>query len=121
MPFSTSLQIEMTVGKRRVATDDRGLPRARLPLAVPSRGPYGFDRMAQFPSLKAQRLLSILRAEPLGYSVVRQSGSHRQLRAEGRPPLTFAFHDSATIPGGMVRKILVHDVGLDEDEARRIV
>lgn len=27
------------------------------------------------------------------------------------PPLTFAFHDKATIPSGLVRKILVRDVG----------
>jgi hypothetical protein len=35
------------------------------------------------------------------------------------PPLTFAFHDNATIPAGLVRKILVRDVGLAEDEARK--
>ena len=37
------------------------------------------------------------------------------------PPLTFAFHDKATIPGGLVRKILVRDVGLAEDEARKLL
>jgi predicted RNA binding protein YcfA (HicA-like mRNA interferase family) len=75
----------------------------------------------RFPSLKAQRLLSILTGKPLGYRVVRQSGSHRRLEAEGRPALTFAFHDRASIPGGMVRKILIVQVGLSEDEARRLV
>jgi hypothetical protein len=35
--------------------------------------------------------------------------------------LTFAFHDGATIPGGLVRKILVRDVGLDEEEARKLL
>lgn len=37
--------------------------------------------------------------------------------AKGHPPLTFAFHDSATIPPGMVRKILTKDIGLSEEEA----
>ncbi|MGN6371524.1 MAG: type II toxin-antitoxin system HicA family toxin [Solirubrobacteraceae bacterium] len=77
--------------------------------------------MSRFPSLKAPRLLSVLRRDPLGYEIVRQRGSHRKLEAEGRPPLTFAFHDADTIPGGMVRKILVDQVGLDEDEARKLV
>ncbi|MFL5833088.1 MAG: hypothetical protein ACJ76B_03805 [Solirubrobacterales bacterium] len=36
------------------------------------------------------------------------------------PPLTFAFHDKATIPAGLVRKILVRDVGLAEDETRKL-
>jgi hypothetical protein len=33
----------------------------------------------------------------------------------------FAFHDGATIPGGMVRKILVKDVGLGDDVARGLL
>jgi len=37
------------------------------------------------------------------------------------PPLTFAFHDKATIPAGLVRKSLVRDVGLAEDEARKLL
>lgn len=74
--------------------------------------------MAQpFPSLKASALLAVLKREPLGYAVERQHGSHRRLTAHGRPPLTFAFHDGATIAPGLVRKILVKDVGLDVDEA----
>jgi hypothetical protein len=43
------------------------------------------------------------------------------MEAPGRPPLTFAFHDSATIPSGLVRKVLVRDVGLAEDEARKLL
>jgi hypothetical protein len=52
---------------------------------------------------------------------LRRSGSHRRLQAPDHPPLTFAFHDGATIPGGLVRKILVKDIGLDEDEARKLL
>jgi len=74
-----------------------------------------------FPSLKARRLLAILMAKPLEYVVVRQSGSHRRLEAPNRPPLTFSFHDNATIPGGQVRTILVKQVGVDVDTARGLI
>jgi predicted RNA binding protein YcfA (HicA-like mRNA interferase family) len=75
----------------------------------------------RFPSLKARALLAVLYREPLGYRVVRQSGSHRRLEAPGLPPLTLAFHDRATIAPGLVRKILVDDVGLTEADARRLL
>jgi len=75
----------------------------------------------KFPSLKARRLLSILMAKPLEYAVVRQDGSHRRMKAPGLPAITFSFHDGATIPGGMVRTILVKQVGLDEEQARRLI
>jgi predicted RNA binding protein YcfA (HicA-like mRNA interferase family) len=77
--------------------------------------------VSQFPSIKAKRLLSVLEREPLNYRVSRQSGSHRRMEAPGRPPLTFAFHDKATIPSGLVRKVLVRDAGLAEDEARKLL
>lgn len=77
--------------------------------------------MGQFPSMKAKRLLATLERKPLGYRVARQAGSHRRLEASGRPRLTFAFHDNATIPSGLVRKILVRDIGLAEDEARKLL
>jgi len=41
--------------------------------------------MGDFPSMKAKRLLATLERKPLGYSVVRQSGSHRRLEVAGRP------------------------------------
>ncbi|WP_139200602.1 type II toxin-antitoxin system HicA family toxin [Curtobacterium sp. MMLR14_010] len=53
----------------------------------------------------------------LGYTVARQSGSHRRMKCEGRPPLTFAFHDSASLPPGLVKKVLMQDAGLSEDQA----
>lgn len=77
--------------------------------------------MSQFPTIKAKRLLTVLEREPLNYRVSRQSGSHRRMTAPGRPPLTFAFHDKATVPSGLVRKVLVRDVGLAEDEARKLL
>lgn len=74
-----------------------------------------------FRSLKAKKLLAILERKPLGYRVTRQSGSHRRLEAEGRPSFTFAFHDKATLGPALVRKILVEDAGLAEDEARELL
>jgi predicted RNA binding protein YcfA (HicA-like mRNA interferase family) len=68
----------------------------------------------QFPSLKARELRRILEREPLAYSSVPGSGgSHTRLTsANGYPDLLFAFHDRQTLPPGLVRKILVRDVGL---------
>ena len=75
-----------------------------------------------FPSLKAQKFLRILLREPLGYEIVSQNGSHRKLESKnGYPKLGVSFHDGVTIPGGAVRKILVKDIGLDENEARELV
>ncbi|MBA3423873.1 MAG: type II toxin-antitoxin system HicA family toxin [Rubrobacteraceae bacterium] len=75
-----------------------------------------------FPSLKAQKFLRVLLREPLNYEVTRQNGSHRKLESRnGYPDLLFSFHDGVTIPGGAVKKILVKDVGLDEDSARKLV
>lgn len=73
--------------------------------------------MPPFPSMKAKQLLAVLMREPLGYRIVRQRGSHRTLAAPGRPRILFASHDRHTLPPGRVRKILVDQVGLDEQEA----
>jgi predicted RNA binding protein YcfA (HicA-like mRNA interferase family) len=77
--------------------------------------------VASFPSLKARQLLKVLEAAPLGYRVVRRTGSHQTLEAPGRPKITFAFHDKATIAPGLVRQILVRRVGLAEDEALKLL
>jgi predicted RNA binding protein YcfA (HicA-like mRNA interferase family) len=75
-----------------------------------------------FPSLRASRLLALLQREPLAYRVTRQRGSHRRLVSDrGLPPITFAFHDHVTIPPGVVRNILVEQVGLSESLALTIV
>ena len=71
--------------------------------------------------MKAKRLLAVLERQPLGYRIARQAGSHRRMEAPNYPPLTFAFHDNATVAGGLVRKILTQDVGLAEDEARGLL
>ena len=73
--------------------------------------------MAEFPSIKAKDLLKILEREPLNYRAVRQSGSHRRMKAPGRPTITFAFHDERSLAPSEVRSVLVKDVGLADDEA----
>lgn len=60
--------------------------------------------MAKFPSVSASKLLRVLTSMPLNYEIVRQSGSHRRLVAEGRPPLTFAFHMGLKSPRGSSRR-----------------
>jgi predicted RNA binding protein YcfA (HicA-like mRNA interferase family)/predicted RNase H-like HicB family nuclease len=53
--------------------------------------------MARFPSLKAKKLIRVLEAQPLGYRIARQKGSHRKMEAPNHPAITFAFHDNQTI------------------------
>ena len=74
---------------------------------------------SDYPSLKAKRLLRLL--ESLGYVIVSTNGSHRKLRCEEHPPLTFAFHDKIEVPSRIVKKILTKDVGLTDEEARSIL
>ena len=58
----------------------------------------------------------------LGYAVDRQRGSHKRMVSTlGHPPLTFAFHDGVEIPKGLVRKILVKDVGLTLEAAAQLL
>lgn len=71
--------------------------------------------------MKAKRLLRILTSDPLRYEITRQLGSHRRLRADGRPTLTWAFHDGRTLAPVEVRRVLVNHVGLAEDEALRLL
>ena len=68
-----------------------------------------------FPSLKGRQMLRIL--NEIGYLTDRTKGSHRRMVCDGRPPLTFSYHASQTIPPGVVKKTLVSDVGMSEDEA----
>jgi len=69
--------------------------------------------------MKPGKLLKVL--EALGYEVVRRKGSHKSLRAPGRPALTFSYHGGDEVPSQMVRTILVKQVGLTLDEAREAI
>jgi predicted RNA binding protein YcfA (HicA-like mRNA interferase family) len=78
--------------------------------------------MNPFPSMKAKDLVKLLEKPPLGYRVARQKGSHRTLVSDaGYPKLTVAYHDSRTVGPGEVRRLLVTQVGLAEDEARGLL
>lgn len=72
-----------------------------------------------FPALRAKVLLKILLS--IGYEEKRVRGSHRILRCPGRQGITFSFHDGADISPGLVRSILVREVGLTVDEALEVI
>lgn len=62
-------------------------------------------------------VIRVLEAQPLGYRVVRQKGSHRKLEASNHPAITFSFHDNQTSRPGTVKDILCNQVGLAEQDA----
>lgn len=75
----------------------------------------------QFPSLKSTAFLAVLTRKPLQYRIDRQKGSHRTLISDRYPKIGFSWHDGVTIPGRLVRKVLVDDVGLTESEALELL
>ena len=83
--------------------------------------PARLSANVRFPSLKAPKFLAILMRKPLSYRVASQTGSHRHLESPDYPPLDFAWHDNQTLPGGLVRRVLMKRVGLSEEEARKVV
>ncbi|WP_240423854.1 type II toxin-antitoxin system HicA family toxin [Microbacterium halotolerans] len=73
-----------------------------------------------FPSMKASKLQKLLERE-LGYWVDSTRGSHKKMKSNDYPTLTFSFHNGVEVPKGLVRKTLLKDVGLTEDEAARLL
>ncbi len=59
--------------------------------------------MSSFPSTKAKRVLAALLK--LGWTIKRQSGSHRTLAREGWPDVIFAFHDGDEIGPKMLARM----------------
>jgi predicted RNA binding protein YcfA (HicA-like mRNA interferase family) len=59
--------------------------------------------MSRFPATKAKRVLAAL--IKIGWSIKRQTGSHRTLQREGWPDVTFAFHDGDEIGPKMLARI----------------
>lgn len=59
--------------------------------------------MAGWRTTKAKRVLAALRR--IGWSLKRQSGSHRILEREGWPDFVFAFHDNVEIGKGVLASI----------------
>jgi predicted RNA binding protein YcfA (HicA-like mRNA interferase family) len=59
--------------------------------------------MSSWPSAKARQVLAALLR--IGWSVKRQSGSHRTLQRPGWPDFVFAFHDGDEIGPRMLARI----------------
>ena len=59
--------------------------------------------MSDWPTTRARRVLAALLR--IGWTVKRQSGSHRTLARDGWPDFTFAFHDGEEIGPRMLARI----------------
>ena len=62
--------------------------------------------MSSWPATKAKRVLAAL--ERIGWSVKRQSGSHRLLVKAGWSDYEFSFHDHAEVGPKMIARIAKH-------------
>ncbi|HTC02756.1 MAG TPA: type II toxin-antitoxin system HicA family toxin [Xanthobacteraceae bacterium] len=62
--------------------------------------------MSQWPAAKAQRVLAALLRQ--GWTIKRQTGSHRILQRAGSPDYVFAFHDGDEIGPRMLARIARH-------------
>lgn len=69
--------------------------------------------MTRFPAAKASRVLAAL--VRIGWTLKRQSGSHRTLKREGWPDVVFAFHDGEEIGPKMMARI-ARKTGLAPDD-----
>ncbi|MGU3434040.1 type II toxin-antitoxin system HicA family toxin [Actinomycetes bacterium M1A6_2h] len=68
--------------------------------------------------MKAVAVLSIIRSH---CDFVRQKGSHQTFRNRQGESFTFSFGKGDEISGGLVRKILMVDVLLSEEQAMKEV
>jgi predicted RNA binding protein YcfA (HicA-like mRNA interferase family) len=59
--------------------------------------------MSEWPSARASRVLAALLR--IGWSVKRQSGSHRTLSRDGWSDFVFAFHDGEELRSRMLARI----------------
>jgi predicted RNA binding protein YcfA (HicA-like mRNA interferase family) len=69
--------------------------------------------MSRWPAAKASRVLAALTR--IGWTIKRQSGSHRTLQRAGSPDFVFAFHDGDEIGPRMLARIAKH-TGLTADD-----
>ena len=69
--------------------------------------------MNAWPSTRAKRVLAALLR--IGWSLKRQTGSHKVLRRDGSPDFVFAFHDSDEIGPRMLVRIAKR-TGLTPDD-----
>ena len=59
--------------------------------------------MSNWPATKARRVLAVLTR--IGWTVKRQSGSHRTLARTDWPDVVFAFHDDEELGPRMLSRI----------------
>jgi predicted RNA binding protein YcfA (HicA-like mRNA interferase family) len=69
--------------------------------------------MSQWPSRKARLVLASL--VRIGWTIKRQSGSHRTLQRAGWPDYVFAFHDGEEIGPRMLARVAKH-TGLTRED-----
>jgi predicted RNA binding protein YcfA (HicA-like mRNA interferase family) len=69
--------------------------------------------MTRWPAAKVQRVLGALLRT--GWTVKRQTGSHRVLQRPGSPDIVFAFHDREEIGPRMLARI-ARQTGLKPDD-----
>jgi predicted RNA binding protein YcfA (HicA-like mRNA interferase family) len=69
--------------------------------------------VSPWPSAKAQQVLSALLR--IGWTVKRQTGSHKTLQRHGFPNYVFAFHDGDEIGPRMLSRIAKH-TGLKSED-----
>ncbi len=62
--------------------------------------------MSQWPATKASRVLAAL--QRIGWTIKRESGSHRTLYRPGWADVVFAFHDAEVIGPRMLSRIAKH-------------
>jgi predicted RNA binding protein YcfA (HicA-like mRNA interferase family) len=62
--------------------------------------------MSRWPAAKAARVLAALLR--IGWTIKRQSGSHRTLQRPGWPDAVFAFHDGDEVGPRMLARIAKH-------------
>ena len=69
--------------------------------------------MSHWPATKARRVFAALLR--IGWSIKRESGSHRTLTRQGWPDFVFAFHDQDEIGPKMLSRIARHTGLAPED------
>jgi predicted RNA binding protein YcfA (HicA-like mRNA interferase family) len=69
--------------------------------------------MTQWPSTRAKRVLAALLR--IGWTIKRQTGSHRVLTRPNWPDFVFAFHDQEEIGPRMLARIAKR-TGLEPDD-----
>jgi predicted RNA binding protein YcfA (HicA-like mRNA interferase family) len=69
--------------------------------------------MSVWPSSKARKVLAALLS--IGWTIKRQTGSHKTLARAGWPDYTFAFHDGEDLGPKVLARIARH-TGLKPDD-----